>query len=112
MDTGAVKLHLKQSVIEQLGLRPISSVRSHSMSNRREDRRVFSPVGLEIQGRSGLYSVVEIPAALLNIVGQIPQEDLDWVVDSLAGSSRTRRTRTGRRTTSIDSFRRCHRALR
>jgi predicted aspartyl protease len=81
VDTGSVKLYLKKSVIKQLGLRPIGTVRSHTMSNRHEDRRVFSPVDLEIQGRSGRYDVVEIPDALPNIIGQIPLTDLDWVVD-------------------------------
>jgi hypothetical protein len=81
VDTGAVKLNLKQSVVGQLGLQPISSVRSHTMCIRHEDRRVFSPVGLEIQRRSGLYDGVEIPDALPNTIGQIPLTDLDWVVD-------------------------------
>lgn len=81
VDTGAVKLYLKASVIGQLGLRPIGEVTSQTMSNRSERRRVFSPVDLEIQGRSGRFDVVEIPDALPNIIGQIPLEDLDWVVD-------------------------------
>ncbi len=81
VDTGAVKLYLKSAVIGQLGLRPIGEVTSQTMSNRYERRRVFSPVDLEIQGRSGRFDVVEIPDALPNIIGQIPLEDLDWVVD-------------------------------
>ncbi len=81
VDTGAVKLYLKSSVIKTLGLRPISSVVSRTMSNRSERRKVYSPVDLEIQGRSGRFDVVELPEQLPNIIGQIPLEDLDWVVD-------------------------------
>lgn len=81
VDTGAVKFYLKSSVIQELGLRPVGEVKSRTMSNRLEPRRVFSPVLLEIQGRSGRFDVVEIPDELPNIVGQIPLEDLDWVVD-------------------------------
>ena len=81
VDTGAVKLYLKSSVIQTLGLRPISSVVSRTMANRSVKRRVFSPVDLEIRGRSGQFPVVELPDELPNIVGQIPLEDLDWVVD-------------------------------
>ena len=81
VDTGAVKLYLKSSVINQLGLRPIGEVRTRTMSARSESRRVFSPVSLEIQGRTGRFDVVEVPDSLPNIVGQIPLEDLDWVVD-------------------------------
>jgi hypothetical protein len=34
-----------------------------------------------IYGRTGRFDVVEVPDSLPNIVGQIPLEDLDWVVD-------------------------------
>jgi predicted aspartyl protease len=81
VDTGAAKLYLKSSLIQQLGLRPIGQIRSRTMSARSEVRRVFSPVSLEIQGRTGRFDVVELPDSLPNIVGQIPLEDLDWVVD-------------------------------
>lgn len=81
VDTGAVKLYLQSGVIQRLGLRLIGEVTSRTMSNRRETRRVFSPVDLEIQGRSGQFSVIEIPDDLPNLVGQIPLEDLDLVVD-------------------------------
>ena len=56
-------------------------VKTRTMSNRSEARTVFSPVALEIQGRTGRFDVVEIPDSLPNVVGQIPLEDLDWVVD-------------------------------
>lgn len=81
VDTGAVKFYLKKSVIQQLGLHPIGEIKSRTMSDRSELRTVFSPVALEIQGRTGRFDVVEIPDSLPNIVGQIPLEDLDWVVD-------------------------------
>lgn len=81
VDTGAVKLYLKSSLINELGLRPVGEVKSRTMSNRTETRKVFSPVALEIQGRTGRFDVVELPDSLPNIVGQIPLEDLDWVVD-------------------------------
>ena len=50
--------------------------------NRRKERG--KPRGMNppaIQGRSGRFDVVEISDALPNIVGQIPLEDLDWVVE-------------------------------
>jgi hypothetical protein len=81
VDTGAVKLYLKSAIVHELGLRPIGEVKSRTMSNRSESRTVFSPVALEIQGRTGRFDVVEIPDSLPNIIGQIPLEDLDWVVD-------------------------------
>ena len=81
VDTGATRLYLKSSVIKRLGLREMDTVQSLTMSNRREPRRVFSAVDIEIQGRSGTFRVVELPDELPNIVGQIPLEEMDWVVD-------------------------------
>ena len=73
VDTGATRLYLQRQVIETLGLRPV---------DRSEKRTVFSPVELEVQGRKGLFDVIELPDTLPNIIGQIPLEHLDWVVDS------------------------------
>ena len=81
VDTGAVRFYLKSSVIKELGLYPVGEVKSRTMSNRSGVRTVFSPVALEIQGRTGRFDVVEVPDSLPNIIGQIPLEDLDWVVD-------------------------------
>jgi predicted aspartyl protease len=81
VDTGAVKLCLQSSVIQRLGLRPISRVISRTMANVDVQRRIFSPVDLEIQGRSGQFQVIEVPDELPNVIGQIPLEDMDWVVD-------------------------------
>src|SRR3954463_7775226 len=81
VDTGAVKFYLKSSIIQQLGLRPVGEIKTRTMSDRSESRRVFAPVLLEIQGRTGRFDVVEVPDSLPNIIGQIPLEDLDWVVD-------------------------------
>lgn len=81
VDTGAVYLYLRKSVVAQLGLRPIRTWTSRTMSNRAETRRVFSPVDLEIMGRNGTFEVVELPEELPNIIGQIPLEFMDWKID-------------------------------
>lgn len=81
VDTGATRFYLQRQVITELGLRPVSKIASRTMSDRSEKRIVFSPVELEIQGRTGLFDVIELPDTLPNIIGQIPLEHLDWVVD-------------------------------
>ena len=81
VDSGATGLYLKASVIGQLGLRQIGERTALTMSNRRETRRLFAPVELEIQGRNTQYQVTELPDELPNIVGQIPLESMDWVID-------------------------------
>lgn len=82
VDTGATGLYLKASVITRLGLRQIGERTALTMSNRRETRRLFAPAELEIQGRNTQYQVTELPDELPNIVGQIPLESLDWVIDT------------------------------
>jgi len=82
IDTGAGLFYLQTSLIKKLGLRQIDTVRSRTMSNLLEERRVFSPIELRIAGRTGIFRVVEIPDALPNLIGQIPLEELDLVVDS------------------------------
>jgi len=81
VDTGAVRLYLQSSVVKQLGLRPVRKMLSRTMADVSVERTVYSPVDLEIQGRSGTFEVVEVPDSLPNIVGQIPLEQLDWIVD-------------------------------
>lgn len=81
IDTGAGLLYLQSSIVKKLGLRPIDKVRSRTMSNLIEERRVCSPIQLHLGGRKGVFRVVEIPDALPNLIGQIPLEELDLVVD-------------------------------
>ena len=82
VDTGATRLYLQRRVVAALGLRLVGHVTSRTMSDRAEKRSVFSPVELEIQGRSGHFDVIELPDILPNFIGLIPLEHLYWVVDS------------------------------
>jgi predicted aspartyl protease len=81
VDTGATGLYLKPSVIQKLGLRQIGERKARTMSDRLQTRRSFSPVELEIQGRTALLAVSELAEGLPNVIGQIPLEMMDWVVD-------------------------------
>jgi len=51
-------------------------------SNGPARRMVHEPVRLEVQGRHGNFDVVEVSETVPNLVGQIPLEYLDFVVDS------------------------------
>lgn len=82
VDTGATRLYLQSKVVKALGLRATSEIGSRTMSDRSEKRMVYSPVDLEIQGRRGTFEVIALPDTLPNIIGQIPLEHLDWVIDS------------------------------
>ncbi|MEK7677227.1 MAG: aspartyl protease family protein [Verrucomicrobiota bacterium] len=80
VDTGATRLYLKPSVIKSLGLKKVDQVFSQTTNGLRR-RGVYEPVRLEILGRKGIFEVVDIDEHLPNLLGQIPLEYLDLVVD-------------------------------
>jgi len=80
VDTGATGLYLKPSVIRKLGLEPMEKIVSRT-TNGRVERTKFEEVRLELMGRKDSFQVVEIPEDVPNLVGQIPLESMDFVVD-------------------------------
>ena len=81
VDTGATRLHLKPSVIQALGLEKVGDIVSQTTKEPAK-RSVYEPVRLEVQGRYGNFDVVGIGEHVPNLLGQIPLEYLDFVVDS------------------------------
>ena len=81
VDTGATGLYLKPSVIQALGLSYVQTVSSRTAAGGRVEQRQFSPVLLEILGRTDSITVREVPEDVPNLVGQVPLEILDFVVD-------------------------------
>jgi len=80
VDTGATRLYLQSSVIKALGLRKAGEVVSRTTNGLRR-RPVYSPVRLELMGRHGNFDVVQVDDDVPNLLGQIPLEYLDFVVD-------------------------------
>jgi predicted aspartyl protease len=80
VDTGATRLYLKPSVIRALGLKQVDYIQSRTTNGIRQ-RGVFQPTWLEVQGRHGIFEVVDLDEDVPNLVGQIPLEYLDFVVD-------------------------------
>lgn len=80
VDTGATNLCLQRSVVTQLGLRTIRRVRVRTISGS-DEQELCSPVNLEIMGRASAQEVMVVPDSVPNLVGQIPLESLDFVVD-------------------------------
>ena len=81
VDTGATRLYLKPSVIKELGLDRTDTVRSRT-SNGDVIRYKYEAVRLELMGRHEDFNVVEVPEEVPNLLGQVPLEVLDFVVDS------------------------------
>lgn len=80
VDTGATRLYLKPTVIRKLGLER-DTVRSRT-TNGSAIRYKYEPVQLELMGRRENFDVVEIPEDVPNLIGQVPLEVLDFVVDA------------------------------
>ena len=80
VDTGATMLALPKRLIDELGLKksfekPAMSSRGLSVVN------VYEPVRLTVQGRFCNVDVVELPDEVPALIGQVPLELMDWVVD-------------------------------
>lgn len=80
VDTGATLLSLPTRLIRELGLEKTGSKRVTSSSGG-STADVYSAVRLTIQGRSCTMDIMEVPDDVPALVGQIPLEHLDFVVD-------------------------------
>jgi predicted aspartyl protease len=79
-DTGAAMLSLPTRLIRQLGLTKTGRRRVNSSLGIRE-ADVYDAVRLTIQGRDCPLDVMEVPDTVPVLIGQIPLERLDLVVD-------------------------------
>jgi predicted aspartyl protease len=80
VDMGATLLSLPTRLIQQLGLGKTSSKRGTSSMGVAE-AGVYDAVRLTIQGRTCTMDVMEVPDTVPVLIGQIPLEHLDLVVD-------------------------------
>ena len=80
VDTGATLLSVPTSLIQQLGLTRVSSKRVLSSAGPVE-AGMYQAVRLTVQGRSCTMDVLEVPDGLPVLIGQIPLEHLDFVID-------------------------------
>lgn len=80
VDTGATTLSMPKRYLDALGLkfayeRPSRSSKGAGISN------VYEAVKLWVQGRFCTVDVVELPDDVPVLIGQVPLELMDWVVD-------------------------------
>ncbi len=80
VDTGATLLSLPTALIRQLGLSLVASKRVTSRIGLAE-AGVYEAVRLTIQGRTCTMDVMEVPDTVPVLIGQLPLEHLDLVVD-------------------------------
>ena len=79
-DTGATGLLLPKRLITQLGLRPFRTRQARGLGGT-VPLPMYRAVRLTIQGRDCTIDVGEIWDEFPVLVGQVPLELLDWVVD-------------------------------
>ena len=81
VDTGATILSLPTRLIQQLGLTPRYKKRIVTSDGTVREVNVCEAVRLTIQGRDCTTDVFEVPDNVPVLIGQIPLEALDLVVD-------------------------------
>jgi clan AA aspartic protease len=80
VDTGSTLLALPTSLIRQLGLEK-KRTRPATCSIGKTITSIYGPVRLTIQGRECPIEVAEVPDGVPALIGQIPLEYLDFIVD-------------------------------
>jgi predicted aspartyl protease len=80
VDTGASTLSLPKRLIVQLGLKPFR-IRHARTAGGTASFQVYGTVRLTVQGRECTCDVLEIPDDCPVLIGLIPLEMLDFVVD-------------------------------
>jgi clan AA aspartic protease len=81
VDTGATYLSLPQRYLQQLGLERVRSRRARISSGELRDFDIYGAAQLTIQGHECLAEVAAISDDCPVLIGQIPLEALDLVVD-------------------------------
>lgn len=79
--TGATLLSLPMSLVRQLGLAQTAMKRVINSSGGLTQAGLYEAVWLTIQGRSCTMEVLEVPDGVPVLIGQLPLEHLDLVVD-------------------------------
>ncbi|MEX2316709.1 MAG: aspartyl protease family protein [Pirellulales bacterium] len=82
VDTGAMMLSLPKRFVAQLGLKQFRTRSSRTVGGIVETR-VYRAARLTVQGRDVIVDVAEIPDDCPVLIGQIPLEGLDFVVDPI-----------------------------
>lgn len=84
VDTGATRLSLPKSLIEQLGLTPVGSRKART-TNSIVDRNIYSEVRFTVLERSGTIEVTDVPENGPVLVGHMILEMLDLCLDIKKG---------------------------
>ncbi len=85
VDTGASTLSMPKHFISQLGLRPVRTRQARTTTGP-VTLQMYGTVRLTIQGRDCVCDVIEVADDCPVLIGQIPLELVDFVVDPTSQS--------------------------
>jgi clan AA aspartic protease len=80
VDTGATTLSMPRSMLEQIGLTKKYEKRAMTAAGT-TSLDVYGAAQVDIMGRLAVTDVLVVPEGNLVLIGQIPLEMMDWVVD-------------------------------
>lgn len=82
VDTGATMLSIPAPMIRELGLTRVRT-RTARTSSGIAEFPIYDAVRLTVQGRDCLAEVAEVPEGCPVLIGQLPLEAMDFVVDPI-----------------------------
>lgn len=80
VDSGATGLLVPTRLISQLGLQPLRTRQARTIAGI-ATLPMYRAVRLTLQGRDCISDVAEIPDDFSLVIGQVPLELMDWLVD-------------------------------
>jgi clan AA aspartic protease len=81
IETGATMVVLPREIVKKLGLKRIRKVKVKYANNKTESKSIYGVVTIEIKGRTGNFDVLAEAEGSQPLIGQVPLEVLDLVVD-------------------------------
>ena len=84
VNTGAMMRSLPQDIVDELGLKKVKDVTVRYANNKTETKTMYRVVTVEINGREGDFDVIAEVEGAQVLLGQIPLEQLDLIVDPVA----------------------------
>lgn len=80
VDSGAAMACLPKSDIEKLGLPYKKTVKAVTADGMRE-RRIYAAANIIIGDRDGTFDIMEVPDGVPPLLGYIPLEQMDYLID-------------------------------
>ena len=81
VDTGATLMSLPQEELDKLGVRVFSERTSRFANGQTAIKKIYGPIHIRVMGRDALVAATASHPGMPSLLGQIPLESLDLLVD-------------------------------